>query len=166
MTQSANPLSWRSQAPTVRIYVAAVAVLGWSALMALLPHASPRPLLFAVLLAASCLTSIWKVNLPLGLSSGSTLSVSYAANLLALLLLGPRHAIAIGAAGAWTQCTWKVRRSYPLYRTLFSVGAEILAMTASGAVYRALGGPIGTLDPALIPEPLVGAIAFYDPATT
>jgi signal transduction histidine kinase/ActR/RegA family two-component response regulator len=161
MTQSANPLSWRSQAPTVRIYVAAVAVLGWSALMALLPHASPRPLLFAVLLAASCLTSIWKVNLPLGLSSGSTLSVSYAANLLALLLLGPRHAIAIGAAGAWTQCTWKVRRSYPLYRTLFSVGAEILAMTASGAVYRALGGPIGTLDPALIPEPLVGAMAAY-----
>ena len=161
MTHATDPLAWRTQSPAVKIYVAAVNVLGWSALIALLPRGFPRPLLFAALLGISCLTSIWKVNLPLALSNGSTLSVSYAANLMALLLLGPRHAIAIGAAGAWTQCTWRVRRSYPLYRTLFSVAAEILAMTASGAAYGALGGAIGTVDPVASPEPLVGAMAAY-----
>ena len=161
MTGAPDPLAWRAQSLAVRIYVAAVTLLGWSALIALLPRGFPRPLLFAVLLGISCLTSIWKVNLPLSLSSGSTLSVSYSANLMALLLLGPRHAIAIGAAGAWTQCTCKVRRPYPLYRTLFSVAAEILAMTASGGAYGALGGVIGTVDPVAIPEPLVGAMAAY-----
>ena len=63
-----------------------------------------------------CLTSLWKLNLPIPLASGSTLSVSYAANLMALLLLGPRHALIIALAGVWTQCTFSIKQPYPWYQ--------------------------------------------------
>ena len=83
------------------------------------------------------------MNLPIPLASGSTLSVSYAANLMALLLLGPRVAVAVAAAGVLAQCTINVKQPYPIYRTVFSVAAEILTMAATGLAYRALGGTQG-----------------------
>ena len=49
-------------------------------------------MLFAILLVSACLTSAWKVNLPLPMSNGCTLSMSYAADLMALILLGPAPA--------------------------------------------------------------------------
>src|SRR5262245_3574120 len=117
------------------IYVAVVIVAGASTLVALFPLDYPRPWLFASLLLASCLTSAWKVNLPIPLASSSTLSVSYAADLMALVLLGPKSAVLIASAGALTQCTFKVKRRYPLYRTVFSVAAEAITMAATGLAY-------------------------------
>jgi signal transduction histidine kinase/CheY-like chemotaxis protein len=125
------------------------------------PPALPQPLLAASLLLASCLTSAWKVNLPIPLASGSTLSVSYAADLMALLLVGPRLAILIAAAGAFTQCTVAIRQPYPAHRTAFSVAAEIVTMAASGAAYLALGGPIPPAAISPILGPLAGAITAY-----
>ena len=61
----------------------------------------PRPFLFATLLAAVCFTSASKVTLPISLTNGSTLSLAYAANLIALLLLRLAHAMVIAAAGTW-----------------------------------------------------------------
>jgi signal transduction histidine kinase/CheY-like chemotaxis protein len=104
---------------------------------------------------------MWKVNLPIALSSGSTLSVSYAANLTTLLLLGPQHALVVAVAGVWAQCTYHVKRTYPLYRTLFSVAAEAMTMTATGLAYRWLGGATAGLDVSMLMKPLVGAIATY-----
>ncbi len=69
------------------------------------------------------------------LSSGSTLSVSCAADLMALMLLGPHQAMVVAVAGAWTQCTFNVRRPYPPYRTIFSMAAEAITMQATGLVY-------------------------------
>ena len=80
-------------------------VAGASAVVAWLPTSLPEPSLFVLLLITSCLTSLWKINLPIPLASGSTLSVSYAADLMALLLLGPQQALLIAIAGVWTQCT-------------------------------------------------------------
>ena len=71
----------------------------------------------------------------------------------------PRGDVAV--AGAWTQCTYKVKRRYPLYRTIFSTAAEALTMVATGAVYmlaRRSVRPVASLD---LAEPLVGAIATY-----
>ena len=65
--------------------------------------------LFIGLLLFCCLTSAWKVDLQILPTSGSTLSVSYAAALMALVLLGPAHAMVIAVAGAWTQCTLKAK---------------------------------------------------------
>ena len=135
-------LAWNQLPRIAQAYVLVVAVAGAYALAQAFPRTFPEPFLFLGLLIAACLTSIWKVTLPLPLTSGSTLSVSYAADLMALLLLGPKPAVAIAVAGVLAQCTIKVKAPYPTYRTLFSMAEEALAMTATGAVYTILGGPV------------------------
>jgi signal transduction histidine kinase/ActR/RegA family two-component response regulator len=154
-------LTWTELSKTTQIYVLAVTAAGLAAVVAWLPSTLPDPWLFASLLATSCLTSIWKLNLPIPLSSGSTLSVSYAANLTSLLLLGPRPALLIGIAGAWTQCTIRVRQPYPWYRTTFSIAGEAVTMVATGYVYNWLGGSLAPTQLAGLAGPLVGAIATY-----
>jgi hypothetical protein len=160
-TAVSDRLEWRAQPRGAQLYVVAVIAVGVCAVIALFPRVWPPAVMFAVLVSASCVTSIWKVNLPIPLASGSTLSVSYAADLTALLLLGPRYALLVALAGAWTQCTFNVKRSYPLYRTAFSVAAEAITMAATGAAYIALGGRVAPLDFEAIARPLVGAIAAY-----
>jgi signal transduction histidine kinase/ActR/RegA family two-component response regulator len=154
-------LSWRALSAPTRIYLTAVIVIGVSSFAAVFPRTLPEPIPFAVLVALTCVTSAWKVNLPISLASGATLSVSYAANLMALLLLGPSHAVAIAVVGAWTQCTYKPKRRYPLYRTIFSTAAEALTMIATGVVYMGLGGQIRPVASFDLAGPLVGAIATY-----
>jgi signal transduction histidine kinase/CheY-like chemotaxis protein len=143
-----------------RIYVSLVIVAGAACLVISFPRTVPQPLLFATLAAFACVTSVWKVNLPIAVANGSTLSVSYAANLMALLLLGPSHAVLIAAAGAWTQCRYKAKAPYPGYRTVFSIAGAAITMAATGAVCVWLGGslPIASLPAA---KPLVGAIGTY-----
>jgi len=144
-----------------RSYVAAVVSAGAIAFVLFFPRTMPHPALFSALLLLSCITSLWKVNLPIALTSGSTLSMSYAANLMALLLLGTSEATVIAAAGVLAQCTINVKRAYPFYRTAFSVAAEALTMLATGLVYGTLGGSRGPFDLAALPLPLVGAIVTY-----
>ena len=102
-------LEWQSLPSTAKLYVIAVIVAGASATLALFPREWPPMQTLAALMIASCLLSLWKVNLPIPLSSGSTLSVSYAANLIALMLLGPGVAVLVAIAGVWTQCTVRVK---------------------------------------------------------
>jgi signal transduction histidine kinase/CheY-like chemotaxis protein len=161
MTSRHDDLAWREQPLAARLYVAAVAIAGTSTFIAFFPRSFPRPALFAILLLSACLTSIWKVNLPIALTSGSTLSVSYAANLTTLLLLGPQPAIVVAVAGVWAQCSYHVKRAYPFYRTLFSVAAEAITMTATGLVYGWLGGAGVGPDVSMLLKPVVGAIATY-----
>ena len=151
---------WRALPLAAQLYVATVILAGAAGLVAGFPRTVPQPILFAVLTLFACLTSAWKVTLPIPVTNGSTLSVSYAANLMSLLLLGPGHALIIAVAGAWTQCRYKAKQPYPLYRTVFSAGAAVITMWATGAVYSALGGatPIASFAPA---RPFVGAIATY-----
>jgi PAS domain S-box-containing protein len=156
-----NSLSWWALPQAARLYVVGVIAAGAYLMAAFFPLAYPHPALFAVLLLVSCLTSAWKVNLPLSLSSGSTLSVSYAADLTALLLLGPHHAMLVAVAGAWTQCTFKVQRPYPLYRTVFSLAAEAITIQATGLAYAALGGVLRPDSFGDLPKAMVGAIATY-----
>jgi signal transduction histidine kinase/ActR/RegA family two-component response regulator len=154
-------LVWADLSATARAYVLAVIAAGAFAVVAWFPLNISEPWLFALLLVASCLTSLWKLNLPIPLASGSTLSVSYAANLTALLLLGTHQALIIALVGAWIQCTVNVRRPYPWYRTTFSVAGEALTMVATGLVYQALGGQLKPTEFSSLAKPLVGAIATY-----
>jgi signal transduction histidine kinase/CheY-like chemotaxis protein len=137
---------WQALPRAAQLYVAGVIVAGATVLAAFMPSTYPRPVLFAVLLVLAFLTSVWKVNLPLPLASGATLSVSEAANFMTLLLLGPGHAVVVAVAGVWTQCTVNVRRLYPHYRTLFSVAAEALTMAATGLTYLGVGGSLRSAD--------------------
>jgi signal transduction histidine kinase/ActR/RegA family two-component response regulator len=154
-------LAWTALPLHAQLYIAIVMLGGAATTAAFFPRTYPRPLLLLVLVITVCLTSLWKVNLPITRTSGATLSVSYAANLMALLLLGTEQALLVGLAGVWTQCTYKVKQPYPLYRTAFSLAAEALTMAATGVVYQQLGGPIMPVVTDGLARPLVAAIGTY-----
>jgi signal transduction histidine kinase/CheY-like chemotaxis protein len=156
-----SDLSLASLPRGAKLYVSAVIATGVAMFVAFAPTRIDRPVLLGALIIVACLTSIWKVNLPISLASGSTLSVSYAANLTSLLLLGMPHALVVAVAGVWTQCTIKVKQQYPLYRTVFSTSAEAITMVATGLVYTWVGGTRGQFDLSNLPKPLVAAIATY-----
>ena len=154
-------LSWHELPSAAQTYIVLVMAAGAYIGAQCLPLTLDQPVLFGALLAAACVTSIWKVTLPIPLTSGSTLSVSYAADLTALLLLGTRPAIVIAVAGVLAQCTIKVRQPYPAYRTLFSMAAEALTMAATGLAYTSLNGPFAPTDFTGMSRPLVAAIGAY-----
>ena len=62
--------------------------------------------------AASAVTSAFKVSLPLA-KSGSTMSVSYAVDFAALLLLGPNETMLVAVTSAWSQCTFRMKTTNP-----------------------------------------------------
>src|SRR5207249_4466837 len=74
--------------------------------------------LFVALLLFSSLASALKVSLPLT-KSGSSMSVSYAVDFAALLLLGADETMIVAGASAWSQCTFRMKTRKPLYRTLY-----------------------------------------------
>ena len=152
---------WAALPPAARLYVSAVIGVGALLVADAFPLHLPRPALFAGLVAAACLTSVWKVTLPLPLSSGATLSMSYTAALMALMILDVPSAMLIGVAGAWTQCTFQVRQRYPWYRTAFSMCAEAITVVATGTVYEALGGSLTPGALAGLPRAVVGSIVAY-----
>jgi signal transduction histidine kinase/CheY-like chemotaxis protein len=154
-------LAWGALPVNAQLYVAAVIAAGMFALVAFAPRALPQPAMFVTLLLTAILTSAWKVNLPIPLTSGATLSLSYAACLMSLLLLGPEQAILIAAVGAWAQCTVNVKQPYPLYRTVFSTAAAVITMSATTLVFNALGGQRAPVVEFASARPIVGAIAAY-----
>ena len=158
---ASNPLAWRSLVPAAQLYVAAVIAAGAVLFVMMFPTTFPQPTLFALLLVVACVTSTFKVTLPITVAGESTLSVSYAADLLTLLLLGPGPALVVAVAGAWAQCTLRIKGRYPVYRTVFSVSAEAITMTATGFAYGWLGGAQAPVDLDAVLKPLVGAIATY-----
>ena len=144
-----------------RLYVGSVIALGAILLIANFPVKSlESPWLFLLLLVLSSITSVFKVNLPLA-RSGSTMSVSYAVDFAALLLLGPHETMVVATASAYSQCTFRIKERNPIHRTLFSMACLVLTVQAAGWVYAKLGGVPGTFDWGTIPQPLVGAATTY-----
>jgi signal transduction histidine kinase/CheY-like chemotaxis protein len=156
-----DPLGWHGLPRLAQAYVAVVTIAGTISFILSMPRKYPDPLLLGSLLLLACVTSAWKVTLPMSLSSGATLSVSYAADLMTLLLLGPEAAVIVAVAGAWMQCTFKVKQTYPLYRTAFSMAAEAITMVSTGLVFVSLGGVPGAIDLGSLAKPLVAAISTY-----
>jgi signal transduction histidine kinase/ActR/RegA family two-component response regulator len=160
-TPDSPDLSWQALPLAARVYVSVVIVAGAALAVTFLPERIDRPGLFGIMLALAFLSSTWKVNLPLALTNGATLSVSYAADLMSLLLLGPRAAMVIAMAGAWAQCAMVPKKAYPLYRTLFSVAMLAITMRAVAFVYVALHGGSPASPLADLTKPLIGMIATY-----
>jgi diguanylate cyclase (GGDEF)-like protein/putative nucleotidyltransferase with HDIG domain len=147
-----------------RVYVAAVLAAGAVVLALFGPLALasvPSVALFLVLLLLSSLASALKVSLPLT-TSGSTMSVSYAVDFAALLLLGADATMLVAATSAWSQCTFRTQARSPAHRTLFSMASLVLTVKATGLVYGWLGGPPpGAEFSWQIAKPLVGAATAY-----
>src|SRR5262249_27031102 len=66
---STDTTRWTAQPAAAKRYVIVVIAAGATALGTALPFAFARPPWFLALLAASCVTSSWKVNLPIPLGS-------------------------------------------------------------------------------------------------
>jgi len=123
----------------MRVFVPAVAALGAGLLavgLARIPDAS-LPLLLG-LLAASAVTSAVKLPLPLT-TGGSTLSLAYVVNFIALLCLDAFTAVPIAVTSAWMQCTVGVRRRNPPHQTLFSMAVMAVSVAGAGLAYESLG---------------------------
>jgi hypothetical protein len=123
-----------------RLFVGAVLAAGAVTLALFLPHGFENPVLFAFLLTCSSLTSALKVSLPLA-SSGSTMSVSYAVDFAALLLLGADQTMLVAAASAWSQCTFRTQSRSAPYRTLFSMASLVLTVRPPGGAMPCSAAP-------------------------
>src|SRR3954447_13130681 len=155
---------------SARLYVALVVLAGAVGLALFGPHAIVNPGLFVALLLCSSFASALKVNLPLT-SSGSTMSVSYAVDFAALLLLGADATLWVAASSAWSQCTFRTQTRSPIHRTLFSMASLVLTVKATRLVYTWLGGPppgasislfdFSSTSELQIAKPLVGAATAY-----
>ena len=152
---------WTALPPAAQMYVAAVTLAGVVLIARFFPTTCSRPWMLASLIAFSCITSLWKVTLPLSRTSGSTLSVSYAADLMALLLLGPDHAMIVAVTGAWAQCTFRAKERYPWYRTAFSMAAEAMTIQATGVVFTLLTDTTSLVPVTFLARAIVAAIATY-----
>jgi diguanylate cyclase (GGDEF)-like protein/putative nucleotidyltransferase with HDIG domain len=143
-----------------RLYVGAVIALGVAVGAAAMTSVDvPRPGLFAALLALSVISSALKVDLPLGVGS-SCISLSYAVDFTALLMLGPAPTMVISMTSVWFQCTFRMNERNPAYKTLFSMATLTLTVAAAGAMYTWLGGTYGALAPAPL-QPLMAAAMTY-----
>ena len=152
---------WRSLPLAARVYVTIVVAAGAVCLGVSVPTAFPEPVLFISLAVFACVTSMWKVTLPIAVANGSTLSASYAAIMTSLLVLGPRQAALIAVAGVVMQCCYKPKAPYPIYRTIFSAAAAGITISATGAVYMLLGGTTPPPASFALAKPLVAAIGTY-----
>src|SRR5262245_11573894 len=104
-------MNFRSLPPAARAYLLAVILAGvalaaWSAVR----HPLEQPRLFFGLLLASVIIHTVKIELT---GAASTFSIGYAVSFASLLLLGAKGAVWIVMAGAWAQCTLKMKVQNP-----------------------------------------------------
>ena len=144
-----------------RLYVAAVIAAGAGLVLFRLPRIEfDQPALFVSLLVIASLAAALKVSLPLT-SGGSTMSVSYAVDFAALLVLGPDQTMLIAAGSALSQCNFNNRESNPLYKTVFSIASLLVTVQGAGLAFRLLGGEPGSMTLSTLARPLVGASTTY-----
>ena len=145
-----------------RVYVASVIIAGAIVMAVCLPLAdfTHQPVLFAALVVLASASAALKVTLPLT-TSGSTMSVSYAVDFAALLLLGPHETVIVAAASAFCQCHLNNKEKNPIYRTLFSMAALVLTVEGAGLALHWLGNPEAATNVSEIARPLVGAATTY-----
>ena len=143
-----------------QIYVYAMIALGAVVVASALSTVEfSRPGLFAALLVLSVVSSALKVDMPLGVGS-SCVSLSYAVDFTALLLLGPAPTMLIAVTSGWSQCTFRMQERNPAYKTLFSMATLAVSVAAAGATYTQLGGTYGSL-PSSPLQPLMAAAMIY-----
>jgi hypothetical protein len=136
----AETFAFADRSRVARYFIGAVVAAGIGALFMQPPGAGyAHPAVFLTLLSAAAVASVFKVELPLS-DHGATMSLSFAFEFAALLMLGTHATMVIAAASAWVQCTAARGQRNPLHRTVFSMAALVVTSFGSGAVYEALGG--------------------------
>src|SRR5262245_22802379 len=114
---------------------------------------------FVPLLCASLIVHTVKIELT---GAASTFSIGYAVSFAALLLLGTNGAIWIVMAGAWAQCTLRMKVQNPWYQTAFSISVLALSMAAAGLVLSLTHGtPVGGPADVVIPSIMASSLAYF-----
>ncbi len=131
-----------TRAAALSLYVGGVIVTGGVMLVQFAPRDYPRPWMALTFLLVALVLSVFKLRLPLA-RSNSTMSMAYAVDFAALIMVGADLAMVVAAAGVLTQCTVRVKRRQPVYRTAFSVASVIVAVHVAGWVWTILGGSVG-----------------------
>src|SRR5258708_22439503 len=67
----------------------------------------------------------------------------------------------VAAASAFSQCTFRIKESNPIHRTLFSMACLIVTVQVAGLVYTLLGGYPSAINSLAVAKPLVGAATAY-----
>jgi len=154
--RSVTTLSWGA-----KVFVSTVIMAGAAVAWSSLPKAIPDPGLSVGLLALVIATSLLKVKLPVA-NTSATMSVSFVADFLALLVVGPQQAVVMAGIGAVAQCLGnRSSRSIKLYRVVFSAATLIITMQVTAYVYALLGGQPGAIEPKDIAKPIVGGAMAY-----
>ena len=146
--------------PLITLYVAAVIGLGGFALASFTPQDVTSPMLALTWLGAMVLVSLFKLRLPLQ-RGHATMSMAYVIDFIVLVTAGPDLAMVVAAAGVLVQCTVRVRRSQPWYRTAFSVATVVLAVKTAGLIWVGMGGTIAQPGITATAIPLAFAAAAY-----
>ena len=144
-----------------RLYVGSVIAAGGLLVAVRLPHVTfDEPLLIVTLTLLSLATAAMKVTLPLT-TSGSTMSVSYAVNFAALLLVGADGTMLVAGTSAFGQCLLNRKEQNPFYRTLFSMATLVITVQGAGLAHD-LALPVPGADPVTAAaRPLVAAATVY-----
>src|SRR6478735_8318061 len=133
--------SFKAQPRDARIFIGGVIAIGIGALFLQPPAAAyAYPGAFVLILTLAAIAAVFKVDLPLS-HHGATMSLSFAFEFAALLLLGPHATMVIAATSAWVQCTAGGEGRNPLHRTMFSMTARVGTALIASHVYVLLGGP-------------------------
>ena len=136
----AETSAFTEQSRATCYFMGAVIAAGIGALFMQPPGASyAHPAVFLALLAAAAVSSVFKVELPLS-QHGATMSLSFAFEFAALLMLGTHATMVIAATSAWVQCTAARGQRNPLHRTVFSMAGLVVTSLGAGAVFEGLGG--------------------------
>jgi len=145
-----------------RVYVASVIAAGAIVMAICLPLAdfTQQPVLFAALVVLGSAAAAFKVTLPLT-TSGSTMSVSYAVDFAALLLLGPHEAMLVAVASTFSQCHINNKEKNAPYRTVFSMASLAITVQAAGLALRWLTGPAAEAAISTMAPPVAAAAAVY-----
>jgi len=146
--------------PAARTFVSTVIAVAAVILCIRVPGMSfTQPGLFITLFILSCASATMKITLPLT-TNVSMMSVSYAIDFAALLLLGWDQALLVAAASAFSQCVLNNKERPPLHRTLFSMAALAVTVAGAGTAFNLLSAP-GADAITAVARPLVGAATVY-----
>ena len=126
-----------------RVYVlAVVAVGGLLCARSILTLTIDQPAPFLWLLLLAVVASVFKIAVPMPASSQPlNLSLAFAPNFAALLVLDAPAAMLVAVVAAWTQTTFNsLRTRNPWHRTVFNMAALAVTMTATELTLRAVSG--------------------------
>jgi hypothetical protein len=144
---------------TLFIYVGGVVAVGAGLLATFSPAELPQASLALTLTAAMLVVSLFKLRLPLA-NGGSTISMAFAVDFVALMTAGADVAMVIAVLGVLVQCCVRARAPR-WYKVAFSMATIAISVQVAGAIWTGLGGSISQVSVATTIAPLAIAAAAY-----